>query len=60
MFKTFFGCLCLSACLLCAAPGCNGPDDGRPPASPASDAGIQSGDFNPYDQQPNQTAVDNN
>gem|GEM_PF-2678752 len=66
MFKSFLIPLGLSVWLLSAVVGCTDRDAGQSVAPGESSSGRTSHtgapgtEFNPYDQQPNQTAVDNN
>lgn len=59
MFKFFLGKLCLSLCLFATIAGCNDVDDTTPTSGRNSHNGAPGSEFNPYDQQPNQTALDN-
>ena len=60
MFQSFLGRLSLCVCLLAAVAGCNDVDDSQPVRPQTSNNSTPGAEFNPYDQQPNQTALDNN
>ncbi len=60
MLKSFLCSFGLCVCLLSAAAGCNDVDEGQPVRPQTSNNSTPGAEFNPYDQQPNQTALDNN